>query len=555
MQADLEEIIPKMFIIDENKIDIKKFKIEYNDKTWRKLYDNYIGYQELDLIGKFDYKNQLLKSYTKKRIWFRNVFLENKVNGSQIIACKDGINVVIEKGAFIDAGQIQEDDYYNQKEKDKLKDLVYLVNPKYYHSADVNKFVFYNGNSILNILERQVVRFYFNLKIEKKDVLEAFIFELGKQLNNRFLPYTCKVPLELKNFGRRDTLVLYIYQSHFSLVYEIVSKLYSFFREKDNIFHCTSPLFTKILHPGVSIAEDPMTVESFGENRCKEICEILNSQNDNILSLEKLNDILKNKGFNKGYFRNPNTHFDYDSIIRRQYAVVKGRFHFGNKIYYKYNNLALQYGLDLIQNAIWKSNTDFYWGSYNEDGQIPCYKILTFDNEGKEIYWFLYKLIKIKSNRSLFTNNVIEIIENKFNNLNDRSLFSYYSKKYEDFFKELNKEKLNSYKDLIFKAKSFAFISFEEFSELYKEKKYNFLDKLLGQRLPRIDFQSFYRNKLIYESKEAKKLAEDFFLLIEKNQYPIPNEFGNFEYCPSLQGKLKIALLMLFVFCPSLADD
>jgi hypothetical protein len=106
-----------------------------------------------------------------------------------------------------------------------------------------------------------LVRFYFHCAAENAAPLLA---ALTSALNRFQVPFQIKAPISPTLYGRTDAVVLYVAARFFAIVARIVSSV----REQIAL-EFTVPLFTKQLWPGIGVAVDPGTGESFGSHRCR----------------------------------------------------------------------------------------------------------------------------------------------------------------------------------------------------------------------------------------------------------------------------------------------
>lgn len=115
--------------------------------------------------------------------------------------------------------------------------------------------------------EPEVVRVYFNLSSEGAIVVMG---SLTRQLNEIELPFTFKVLYNPADYGRYDSGVLYFDRHHYANVRSVLQKVYA---ENRSHFRSSVPLFTKLLAPGLAVAEEPerkfSEQESFGTHRCQ----------------------------------------------------------------------------------------------------------------------------------------------------------------------------------------------------------------------------------------------------------------------------------------------
>lgn len=119
-----------------------------------------------------------------------------------------------------------------------------------------------NSNSLSG-----TVRVYFNLSSEGA---VAVMGGLTRQLNDLNIPFTFKVLYNPSDYGRDDSGVLYFEKSNYKIIQPVLQTLY---KEHQLHFQPSVPLFTKLLAPGLALAEEPdhkfTTQESFGMNRCQ----------------------------------------------------------------------------------------------------------------------------------------------------------------------------------------------------------------------------------------------------------------------------------------------
>lgn len=113
----------------------------------------------------------------------------------------------------------------------------------------------------------QTVRVYFNLTPEGA---VAVMRSLTQQLNEIKIPFTFKVLYNPSDYGRYDSGVLYFEKSNYEKVRQVLRSVYA---QERSHFRTQVPLFTKLLAPGLALAEEPdckfATQESFGMNRCQ----------------------------------------------------------------------------------------------------------------------------------------------------------------------------------------------------------------------------------------------------------------------------------------------
>lgn len=113
----------------------------------------------------------------------------------------------------------------------------------------------------------ETVRVYFNLSHEGA---VAVMRSLTQQLNQIRISFTFKVLYNPSDYGRYDSGVLYFKRSNYQAVRQVLISVYA---ENQSHFRTDVPLFTKLLAPGLALAEEPdckfAAQESFGMNRCQ----------------------------------------------------------------------------------------------------------------------------------------------------------------------------------------------------------------------------------------------------------------------------------------------
>ncbi|MFN6569526.1 T3SS effector HopA1 family protein [Dendronalium sp. ChiSLP03b] len=119
----------------------------------------------------------------------------------------------------------------------------------------------------------QTVRVYFNLTPEGAI---AVMESLTRELNQIRIPFTFKVLYNPSDYGRYDSGVLYFEKSNYQAIQQVLRSVYA---EKRSYFRTEVPLFTKLLAPGIALAEEPdfkfAESESFGMNRCQIVANAL----------------------------------------------------------------------------------------------------------------------------------------------------------------------------------------------------------------------------------------------------------------------------------------
>ena len=125
-------------------------------------------------------------------------------------------------------------------------------------------FYFIYGETLGDVWDDQsLVRFYFHTPSSAAaDLIEQLTF----RLNRYHVPFRMKALNEPAMYGRTDAAVLYVARRYHSITVRIVRDLP---RTLTDQMLPSTPLFTLQSQPGIGVAEDPNTGESFGMHRCR----------------------------------------------------------------------------------------------------------------------------------------------------------------------------------------------------------------------------------------------------------------------------------------------
>jgi HopA1 effector protein family len=108
-----------------------------------------------------------------------------------------------------------------------------------------------------------LIRLYWNLR--SAGAVE-FVRGVTRLLNEGELFFRLKVLSDPASYNRCDAAVIYFYRRDH---HQIMTKLYQVYDEMVDRLKSNVPMFAKRLAPGVGLAEDPGTAESFGQHRCR----------------------------------------------------------------------------------------------------------------------------------------------------------------------------------------------------------------------------------------------------------------------------------------------
>lgn len=111
------------------------------------------------------------------------------------------------------------------------------------------------------------IRFYFHSTPEG---VPALLAPLTQGLNRYLVPYRMKTLSAATLYTRSDATVLYCARRFFDIVARLIAGLPATATEP---LRESTPLFTKKLHRGIGLAEDPNNGESFGMHRSRLVAE------------------------------------------------------------------------------------------------------------------------------------------------------------------------------------------------------------------------------------------------------------------------------------------
>lgn len=115
--------------------------------------------------------------------------------------------------------------------------------------------------------EFELVRYYFHAPARSAPALLRY---WTTELNRLRVPFRLKTLTEPSHYTRADAMVLYFARRYHPQAARVALRMP---REVAETLRPEAPLFTRTLRPGVGIAEDPNTGESFGMNRCRLVAE------------------------------------------------------------------------------------------------------------------------------------------------------------------------------------------------------------------------------------------------------------------------------------------
>jgi hypothetical protein len=179
------------------------------------------------------------------------------------------------------------------------------------------------GNATNEYNRGNVVRIYWNITAAGAIPLMK---NLTIELNAINIPFRFKILKNPHDFSRVDAAVLYMNKQYLRNAKNSLCKVYQIIRT-----HLNYPIsfFSKELAPGLSLAESPPGVESFGEHRCRILAEaVYNTYKNGIRSADtRVSEIVKHYAslgidLSRAYL-NPNSLDDYDDILTGAFGKIE----------------------------------------------------------------------------------------------------------------------------------------------------------------------------------------------------------------------------------------
>jgi hypothetical protein len=207
----------------------------------------------------WEFYEQLHKNNQGKGWWnpgFR--VLRQEVDGSLAVQ-KRGLTVHIQRDRHL---QLEEQSV-------AVGDLVSV----YYPSSLVKDQYYVAAGNFAGALNHSLVFIYFNFSPEGA---VAVMRELTTKLNEMEIPFSFDVLYNPSNYGRYDSGLLRINKDSYGVVRRVLQTVYA---ENELYFQTQVPIFTKVLAPGLALAEKTEKefrfLEGFGMNRCTIVANAL----------------------------------------------------------------------------------------------------------------------------------------------------------------------------------------------------------------------------------------------------------------------------------------
>lgn len=182
------------------------------------------------------------------------------VAGNVVTVARDGLRVWVRReDTYADAEDIPSP---AQLRAVRLPKELLKLSPGFYLALGNEGLAFEPG--------RVLVRFYWNLRAEDAPTLVKGATQL---LNDDQIPFRLKVVNDPARYDRCDAGVLYVQRADYPRVLPAVRRILVELGAK---LKKATPVFTKVLAPGLGLAEEPaVSGDSFGMDRCRLLAEAI----------------------------------------------------------------------------------------------------------------------------------------------------------------------------------------------------------------------------------------------------------------------------------------
>jgi len=253
----------------------------------------------------WDFYERLHQSNQGTGWWNPNYEITNQETDGSRQVKKKNVTVYIQRDYHL----------HPSKKLAKVGDLVSVYTPK---GRILNKYYLAYGNFV-NFGKKNQVLIYFNINPEGMIIL---IKQLTEKLNNCQVPFSFYTLHNPCNYGQYKSGFMQINQDKYQVVKEIIEDTYP---ENKKYFNSQTPIFTKAIAPGISLAEKPENefefIEYFGANRCTIVAQALleahkNGDNSPEVRMEYIFKSFENLGIDLEHpYLNPNSQDNYPPLF------------------------------------------------------------------------------------------------------------------------------------------------------------------------------------------------------------------------------------------------
>jgi hypothetical protein len=172
-----------------------------------------------------------------------------------------------------------------------------------------------NGNTALKE-QPFITRIYWNIS---SNGAVSLLKSLTTELNRENIPFQFKILKNEDQYTRADAGVLYMDKRDIGKAVNTLSIIYN---EIKSFLKPSVSLFTRKLVPGISLAEDPSSGESFGQQRTRLFAEAIYDIHSKKISVleDKIRQVRKyfeshNVDFDRPYLKNAESNDEYDEVL------------------------------------------------------------------------------------------------------------------------------------------------------------------------------------------------------------------------------------------------
>lgn len=180
------------------------------------------------------------------------------VHGDEAVVAKGGLELRMSRSELVEAGELDDLEVGARVAVRMPKELLRIA-PGFYTAC---------GDAPLSLSqERPLLRLYWNLDVTGAAV---FMAQATQRLNAAEIPFRLKVLNDPGTFSRCDAAVVYLHE-----VEPWESVALNIHEQVSQHLRARTPVFTRPLAPGLAMAYDPGTDESFGQHRCRLLADAL----------------------------------------------------------------------------------------------------------------------------------------------------------------------------------------------------------------------------------------------------------------------------------------
>lgn len=416
--------------------------------------------------------------------------IDGEEKSGTIVARKNSERARIPAQSFYGIGEISLSNTIGNNQSNTFESFVHAITSRKVSRTDIEpnsnlskeSFIYQFGKNILkDEYGEDTIRFYFNLEPNIENIKNVVGY-LSNSLDEREIPYNLKYLSNLAFYNRSDSCVLYVHKQNFSIVAQVVRFVWYRYLRNKNILQKSEPFFTRKLVSGIGFAENPLKKgSSFGIFKSTQIIQgviayLKNQTSPLEYDVQKcLNFIIDNLIFDiQTPYLNANSKYFYDFDIidkNKKINILNYR-----KTSSTYLNSAQYFAKIIESKAIWLSNNERTWLTYTQKNLL--------DTED------------IKGFRPV--------------NVNEQAGIEFFLSVLKNIINPTKKTKINSV----------------NFIQVATENLENFVFGHVQERLPKFN--------VIKDEKEAIELANKIIKNHVEIRLPIYNQFGNFEFNPTI---------------------